>query len=105
MLARSLGYRLISTSRILYNKPTVKSVVSSCPAGTSLNLNIWKSGKDAVALEDKEYPNWLWSVLDSDHVVEHAAEDPEGQALLKRRENIRKANRQRIKQNNFLSQL
>ncbi|CAI4037498.1 hypothetical protein SMKI_02G3750 [Saccharomyces mikatae IFO 1815] len=105
MLARSLGYRFISTSRVLFNKPAVKSVVSSCPAGTSLNLNIWKSGKDAVALEDKEYPNWLWGILNNEQTVEHTTKDPEGEALLKRRKNIRKANRQRIKQNNFLSQL
>ncbi|EJS44709.1 mrpl37p [Saccharomyces arboricola H-6] len=105
MLARSLGSRWISTSRILYNKQAVNAAVSSCSAGTSLNLNIWKSGKDAVALEDKEYPSWLWSVLGSKQTDEHAAKDPEGEALLKRRKNIRKANRQRIKQNNFLSQL
>ncbi|CAI4056107.1 mitochondrial 54S ribosomal protein mL54 SKDI_02G3760 [Saccharomyces kudriavzevii IFO 1802] len=105
MLARSVSYRWISTSRVLYNKQAVKTVVSSCPAGTSLNLNIWKSGKDALALEEKEYPSWLWSVLDNKQDVEHAGQDQEGEALLKRRKNIRKANRQRIKQSNFLSQL
>ncbi|CAI1934077.1 hypothetical protein SEUBUCD646_0D04730 [Saccharomyces eubayanus] len=105
MLARSVGRRWLSTSRVFYNKQAVKVVASSCPAGTSLNLNIWKSGKDAQALEDKEYPSWLWSVLDAKQAVDHTAKDPGGEALSQRKKNIRKANRQQIKQNNFLSQL
>ncbi|KAB8237076.1 hypothetical protein ETB97_006606 [Aspergillus alliaceus] len=38
---------------------------SSCPAGTKLNgLNYFKNKPDVVALEDSEYPEWLWSLLD-----------------------------------------
>ncbi|KAL4765594.1 mitochondrial 54S ribosomal protein mL54 [Aspergillus foveolatus] len=39
---------------------------SSCPAGTPLaGLNYFKNKPEVVALEDSEYPDWLWSLLDS----------------------------------------
>ncbi|KAL5001213.1 mitochondrial ribosomal protein L37-domain-containing protein [Aspergillus recurvatus] len=39
---------------------------SSCPAGTPLaGLNYFKNKPDVVALEDSEYPEWLWSLLDT----------------------------------------
>jgi large subunit ribosomal protein L54 len=39
-------------------------VVSSVPAGTVLRgLNFMKNKEDPVALEDDEYPAWLWSAL------------------------------------------
>ncbi|KAF2210831.1 hypothetical protein CERZMDRAFT_44371 [Cercospora zeae-maydis SCOH1-5] len=39
-------------------------VVSSVPAGTVLKgLNFMKNKKDPVALEDHEYPAWLWTAL------------------------------------------
>lgn len=44
-------------------KPSVK-VQSSVPAGTVLKgLNFFKNKQDPVALEDHEYPPWLWTVL------------------------------------------
>ncbi|KAJ2547581.1 hypothetical protein EV175_005163 [Coemansia sp. RSA 1933] len=40
--------------------------VSSAPHGTVLKgLNIYKEGKDPVALKDEEYPEWLWTILDN----------------------------------------
>ncbi|KAJ1956883.1 hypothetical protein EC988_001117 [Linderina pennispora] len=34
--------------------------------GTVLKgLNIYKDGKDPVALKDEEYPEWLWTLLDT----------------------------------------
>lgn len=48
-------------------KPTkpVERPPSSCPAGTKLQgLNYFKNKPDLVALEDSEYPEWLWSLLD-----------------------------------------
>ncbi|KAF1986113.1 hypothetical protein K402DRAFT_355961 [Aulographum hederae CBS 113979] len=37
---------------------------SSVPAGTPLKgLNIMKGANDPVALEDSEYPEWLWGLL------------------------------------------
>ncbi|PIB00627.1 hypothetical protein CB0940_01741 [Cercospora beticola] len=39
-------------------------VVSSVPAGTVLKgLNFMKNKQDPVALEDHEYPSWLWTAL------------------------------------------
>lgn len=38
---------------------------SSCPAGTKLNgLNYVKNKPDVYAMEDSEYPEWLWGILD-----------------------------------------
>lgn len=38
--------------------------VSSCPAGTSLKgLNFLKGKEDPVALQEEEYPEWLWTCL------------------------------------------
>ncbi|BAO40724.1 54S ribosomal protein L37 [Kluyveromyces marxianus] len=76
-------------------------IVSSCPAGTPLKLQIKKSGKEPVALEDHEYPAWLWSVLDEKAQAEKLAADP----IKLRKKQLRVANRERIKQNNFLSQM
>ena len=40
-------------------------VQSSIPAGTVLKgLNFMKNKQDPVALEDEEYPGWLWGVLE-----------------------------------------
>jgi large subunit ribosomal protein L54 len=40
------------------------TVLSSCPAGTPLKgLNFIKGKTDPVAMEDHEYPEWLWAVL------------------------------------------
>lgn len=80
---------------------SAKVVKSSCPAGTVLNVNVKKSGKDPVALEDNEYPAWLWEVLDPEAQAKKLAQDP----LKLRKKLIRKANRSKIKQNNFLQQL
>ncbi|KAH3900567.1 related to 54S ribosomal protein L37, mitochondrial [Saccharomycodes ludwigii] len=76
-------------------------IVSSCKAGTPLNLKIKKTGNDPVALEDSEYPDWLWTVLDPVVEEQALAKDP----IALRKKAMRKANREKIKQNNFLSKL
>ncbi|KAK2741767.1 hypothetical protein FQN57_005511 [Myotisia sp. PD_48] len=39
--------------------------VSSVPGGTALRgLNYFKNKVDPIALEDHEYPDWLWTLLD-----------------------------------------
>ena len=39
--------------------------VSSCAPGTKLQgLNFFKNKPDLFALEDSEYPDWLWTLLD-----------------------------------------
>ena len=64
-------------------------------------MQIKKSGKEPVALEDHEYPEWLWSVLDDKAQLKKLQEDP----LKLRKKQLRSANRQKIKQNNFLSEI
>ncbi|BGP27061.1 ribosomal protein L37, mitochondrial [Rhodotorula toruloides] len=40
-----------------------KSSGSSCPAGTVLKgLNYLKDASDPVAMEDLEYPSWVWQL-------------------------------------------
>ncbi|KAM3159957.1 54S ribosomal protein L37 [Lachancea thermotolerans] len=95
--------RALSVSRATFQgqKASPSGVVSSCPAGTPLNLQIKKSGKEPVALEDHEYPEWLWTVLDSRAQLKKLQEDP----LKLRKKQLRSANRNKIKQNNFLSEI
>ncbi|SCU80969.1 LAFA_0C02058g1_1 [Lachancea sp. 'fantastica'] len=95
--------RLFSSSRVSLQQAKTGSerVISSCPAGTVLNLQIKKSGKEPVALEDHEYPEWLWSVLDKEAQLNKLQQDP----LKLRRKQLRTSNRQKIKQNNFLSEI
>lgn len=46
-------------------KPVAERPPSSCPAGTKLQgLNYMKNKPDIFALEDSEYPDWLWTLLD-----------------------------------------
>jgi large subunit ribosomal protein L54 len=46
-------------------KAAAPRILSSVPAGTVLKgLNFVKGKSDPVALEDSEYPDWLWSVLE-----------------------------------------
>ncbi len=45
-------------------KSQAPTVISSVPAGTPLKgLNYLKNRSDPIAMEDHEYPDWLWSVL------------------------------------------
>lgn len=46
-------------------KPAVERPPSSCAAGTKLQgLNYMKNKPDIYAMEDSEYPDWLWTLLD-----------------------------------------
>lgn len=45
-------------------KKEVITLRSSVPAGTVLKgLNFHKDKSDPIAMEDSEYPDWLWTVL------------------------------------------
>lgn len=92
-----------SAKRFFSSTVTVKNSkpVSSCPAGTLLNLQIKKNGKESVALEDSEYPSWLWTVLDPKFQMSKLDNDP----IAKRKKQLRKTNRANIKQNNFLAKI
>ncbi|KIJ44256.1 hypothetical protein M422DRAFT_30407 [Sphaerobolus stellatus SS14] len=72
-------------------------VVSSCPANTVLEgLSYLKDQPPVVALPDEEYPAWLWTVLTPKHFPE---DGPGGKAEKVR---LRKENKQKIKDQNFM---
>lgn len=78
----------------------VNQIPSSCVAGTVLNLKVRKNGDEPVALEDSEYPDWLWTILDkkgNDELLK-------SQDIMRwRKRQLNKANAAKIKANNFLS--
>jgi len=76
-------------------------IKSSCPAGTILNLKVKKSGPEPVALEDHEYPEWLWTVMDPKAQQAKLEGDP----AKYQKKLMRQRNRQKIKNNNFMSQM
>ncbi|KAJ1820017.1 hypothetical protein LPJ56_003526 [Coemansia sp. RSA 2599] len=60
------------------------AAASSAAPGTVLKgLNIYKEGKDPVALKDDEYPEGLWTLLDE--VPEDAMAEKERQRLQRSR--------------------
>ncbi|KAJ2527914.1 hypothetical protein GGH20_002864 [Coemansia sp. RSA 1937] len=64
--ASSLGSQTAETNASSdTQKPVKKYPASLATHGTVLKgLNIYKQGKDPVALKDEEYPDWLWTLLD-----------------------------------------
>ena len=44
---------------------------SICPAGTPLNLKIKVNQEEPVALEDNEYPDWLWTIMEEEKISEN----------------------------------
>ncbi|KAL5490247.1 hypothetical protein ACEPAI_5080 [Sanghuangporus weigelae] len=71
--------------------------LSSCPENTVLNgLNYLKGQEPVVAKKDEEYPPWLWTILKPKPIPD---DGPGGKGEKMR---LRAANRQRIKEQNFL---
>ncbi|CAO3587313.1 unnamed protein product [Absidia cylindrospora] len=69
---------------------------SSVPAGATFNgINFLKDGKDPVALEDTEYPMWLWDLLDEKKQKQKTTKPTN-------RQYHRKKNRDAIKLENFM---
>jgi large subunit ribosomal protein L54 len=66
-LATAMPSRLrnASTTAAAAEEKPPAVALSSVPAGTVLKgLNIYRDKQDPVAMEDAEYPEWLWRVLD-----------------------------------------
>jgi large subunit ribosomal protein L54 len=56
-----------------------EKIKSSVPAGTVLKgLNFMKNAQDPVALEDDQYPEWLWSALERKKIEGGKADEVEG---------------------------
>ncbi|AMD19289.1 HBR388Cp [Eremothecium sinecaudum] len=100
VVLRFISCRFLSTS-VRAAQKTAPKVVSSCPAGTVINVQVKKSGPEIIAQEDSAYPEWLWTVLDKKAQAEKLAADP----LKMRRKELRKQNREKIKQQNFLGKM
>ncbi|KAF2716359.1 hypothetical protein K431DRAFT_279086 [Polychaeton citri CBS 116435] len=67
-------------------------IQSSCVAGTKLKgLNFIKGKQDPVALEDHEYPAWLWTVLDSKSNSDNLSAAVEGDLFSKSKKQRRAA--------------
>lgn len=97
-----LSLRLLRTTHVRALSTGLPLRQSSCAAGTVLNLKIRKNGDEPVALEDLEYPAWLWDMLNK----EKLDSDLKAADLMKwRKKQINKANTAKIKNNNFLSQM
>ncbi|KAJ2900877.1 hypothetical protein IWW38_000252 [Coemansia aciculifera] len=90
------GRRSVATSLIARaeaaseSASTAQAPKSIAIHGTQLKgLNIYKEGKDPVALKDEEYPEWLWTLLDE---VPEAAKSEREQQRLQRSRTIKEAN-------------
>lgn len=97
--SRATPIRVIARA---YSTPSAPKVPSSVAAGTVLKgCNVRKNGQDPVALEDSEYPQWLWDILDPAAQKAKLDADPVRAA--------RKAQKTRAKavlqENNFISKM
>lgn len=58
-------------------------------------INYLKDGKDPVALDDNEYPDWLWDLLDEKKQKQKTSKPSN-------RQYHRKQNRETIRAQNFM---
>ncbi|ODV83416.1 hypothetical protein CANARDRAFT_30035 [[Candida] arabinofermentans NRRL YB-2248] len=75
---------------------------SSCKEGTPINLNIFKAGKPTVALKDEEYPEWLWTLLDKEALLNKLKEED---YFKYKRKMLKKDNVAFCKHNNFMEKM
>ncbi len=72
-------------------------ILSSCPENTVLaGLNYLKDQPPVVARADNEYPDWLWNLVKPKNIPDDGA-GGRGERIA-----MRRANKQRIKEQNFL---
>ena len=77
---------------------TLEAPKSSCIEGTELiGLRWLKDQTPVLAKADDEYPDWLWTLLQPKQLPD---DGPGGLAEKKR---LRKQNRERIRERNFMS--
>lgn len=106
----ALSSRAVFASFVRFNStqsqptpaPSKPKFTSIAPAGTPLKgLNILKGQDNVVALADEEYPDWLWEVLDKGAQRRKLDANPARKAQKARR----LANREQIKEKNFLASM
>ncbi|KAJ2488660.1 hypothetical protein IWW37_004639 [Coemansia sp. RSA 2050] len=90
-LSRGIATSLISrTEAAGESASTAQTPKSIATHGTQLKgLNIYKEGKDPVALKDEDYPEWLWTLLDE---VPEAEKSEREQQRQQRSRAIKEAN-------------
>ncbi|KAI0819044.1 mitochondrial ribosomal protein L37-domain-containing protein [Irpex lacteus] len=75
-----------------------KTPKSSCAEGTELvGLKWLKDQGPVIAKADDEYPDWLWTLLQPKQLPD------DGPGGLAEKKKLRKLNRQRIREKNFMS--
>ena len=76
---------------------------SSVPKGTVLQgLNIYRDQKAPVALDDAEYPPWLWTLLDQSQKEKNSA-DPDWVAEIEEtKRDLRRARKIHIRESNAM---
>ncbi|GAA5848901.1 hypothetical protein JCM9279_004660 [Rhodotorula babjevae] len=107
--AAFLSARSLSSSATLLNaKPAASSsgaaaAASSCPPGTVLKgLNYLKDGQDPVALDDSEYPAWVFALPGSKAAASKGDKGDPAVELRKERADLKKKRRSGIKASNDL---
>lgn len=128
LTVKTLSSQVIIRNHNKYSNQIFKRYQSSCPSGTKLNLDIYKDGSDPIALPDDKYPDWLWSILKDQIIkadlvinkqnIEQIAKDFSkfnnhnnkydkitNDNLKLRKKQLRLENKNKIKQNNYLSKL
>ena len=79
------------------------AAASSCPPGTVLKgLNYLKDGQDPVALEDSEYPAWVFALPSNKAATTKGDKGDPAVELRKQRAGLKKATRAAIKASNDL---
>lgn len=72
-----------SVLRFTRSDSTETKPVSICPAGTPLNLKIKVNQEEPVALEDKDYPDWLWTIMEEEKITKDIS--PEDELKIRKR--------------------
>ncbi|GAA5920840.1 hypothetical protein JCM3775_003973 [Rhodotorula graminis] len=100
---------LSSSATVLNAKPASSSpgaaaaAASSCPPGTVLKgLNYLKDGQDPVALEDSEYPAWVFALPTSKATAVKGDKGDPAAELRKQRVDLKKKTKAGIKASNDL---
>jgi large subunit ribosomal protein L54 len=76
---------------VLKSSSKKEKIKSSVPAGTVLKgINFIKGAQDPIALEDEEYPDWLWSALEQKKDT-NKAEEIEGDLFAKSKKQRQRA--------------
>ncbi|ESK94838.1 likely mitochondrial ribosome protein mrpl37p [Moniliophthora roreri MCA 2997] len=94
---RYRGYATKEGSGVAKQKHNIPQPKSSCPADTVLiGLNYLKGQEPVLAKPDEDYPEWLWTIL-RPKVIEDDGPGGKFERMERRR-----ANKQGIKERNFL---